>query len=903
MRYRIAVGIGRALVGFALLSCAGTDTVTGPSSGQGAIGTPAAGPLSNSVPTAGPASGSGAVAGVMSAAWPGGPGVPQASAPVAAAATGSAPAMAAVTASAAGRLLWQKPSTEEHSIWELNSTWSPRYVVLPTVVPSGWLIVGTGDFDADGHADIVWENLTTTPAQRSIWYMSGNEYRGRNRLLPSAPAGWSISTVADMNADRKPDLVWTFIGIQPGPESDEGQRSIWFMKGIDGTTVDRYGILPKVAIGWKIVGAGDLDGDSRTDLVWENLGEVPGRRHSIWFLGADQRYEGRHKLLPSVPDGWSIAAVGDLTADLHPDLVWQRLTTGERSVWVMNRSTAASFVLLRPTVSDTEWDIAAVLPPFQIELVANAGDDQDRNRGEQTTLNGSGSRAPAGATYTWRQVSGPDVTGETGLLTGISPSFRVPSDVSTLEFDLTVTSGGVTSSADRVVIFVFEDKARAIFVGPDGNDVNAGTRSSPVRNIITGIGKAASIGGDVYVRESDGYDELVVLRSGVSVYGGYSSGWIRDWQRHITRIVSTSTFDAIGFKGTDISDATVDGFTIETHNGFGLNQSTYGVFLVRPRAGVVLSNNVILPGRGAPGFTGAVGASGTNGADGARGGDGSANGSTPGAGGVGGTGANNGGTGGRGGIEAQDGQVGQSGVGGTFNGGAGGDWGNPGRTGSPGGNGVHGVNGDNGPGGASFGDVGLGGYFVANGGNGLDGTSGTGGGGGGGGGGQSCTFCDDGSGNGGGGGGGGGGRGRGGIGGSGGAGSFGIFIAGAVAPVAIRSNIITIAGGIVGGGGGQGGIRGRGGFGGQGGDVWTSEIGAGGMGGRGGDGGFGGHGGGGGGGPQIGILEADGIASTKSQNTITIGNPSLGGGSLGNPGQAGAALFTHSLRMTPNSPP
>ena len=38
-----------------------------------------------------------------------------------------------------------------------------------------WHIVGTGDFNADGHADILWQNDNGTPA---IWLMNGLNFIG-----------------------------------------------------------------------------------------------------------------------------------------------------------------------------------------------------------------------------------------------------------------------------------------------------------------------------------------------------------------------------------------------------------------------------------------------------------------------------------------------------------------------------------------------------------------------------------------------------------------------------------------------------------------------------------------------------------------------------------------------------
>ncbi len=38
-------------------------------------------------------------------------------------------------------------------------------------MPTDWRIAGTGDFNGDGHLDIVWENKVT--GERGMWLMNG----------------------------------------------------------------------------------------------------------------------------------------------------------------------------------------------------------------------------------------------------------------------------------------------------------------------------------------------------------------------------------------------------------------------------------------------------------------------------------------------------------------------------------------------------------------------------------------------------------------------------------------------------------------------------------------------------------------------------------------------------------
>jgi hypothetical protein len=67
-------------------------------------------------------------------------------------------------------------------------------------VSSDWQILGTGDFNGDGKADILWKNRTTS--QVYVWLM--NEITIASTGTPGAPtSAWSIAGVGDFNGDGK----------------------------------------------------------------------------------------------------------------------------------------------------------------------------------------------------------------------------------------------------------------------------------------------------------------------------------------------------------------------------------------------------------------------------------------------------------------------------------------------------------------------------------------------------------------------------------------------------------------------------------------------------------------------------------------------------------------------------
>ena len=89
-------------------------------------------------------------------------------------------------------ILTQNTSTGQVSIWEMNGTHllnSADGTFDVSAIPGpSWHAIGTGDFDADGHSDILLQN--TSSGQASIWEMNGNALIGGGALSANpGPAG------------------------------------------------------------------------------------------------------------------------------------------------------------------------------------------------------------------------------------------------------------------------------------------------------------------------------------------------------------------------------------------------------------------------------------------------------------------------------------------------------------------------------------------------------------------------------------------------------------------------------------------------------------------------------------------------------------------------------------------
>ncbi len=90
-------------------------------------------------------------------------------------------------------ILWRNSSTGEIQIWYLSN--AARYTRLNVNATDGggvlidatWQVVGSGDFDLNGHTDIVWHNTSTHVTR--IWYMTNNTRFGTADLSATDPGG------------------------------------------------------------------------------------------------------------------------------------------------------------------------------------------------------------------------------------------------------------------------------------------------------------------------------------------------------------------------------------------------------------------------------------------------------------------------------------------------------------------------------------------------------------------------------------------------------------------------------------------------------------------------------------------------------------------------------------------
>jgi FG-GAP-like repeat/Cohesin domain/FG-GAP repeat len=228
-------------------------------------------------------------------------------------------------------LLWQYSSTGQVAIWYMGGAQGNNYqswAWLSAGNMVGWTLAGAADFNADGHPDLIWQNSST--GQVAVWYMGGAQgstTESEDWLNASTMTGWTLIAAADLNGDGHPDLIWQ--------NNSTSQVLVWYMGGSQGNTYQSSAWLNAGALpGWSVVAVTDFNGDGHPDLVWQNTST---RQTAIWYMGGAQgaTYQSWAWLDPVAQTGWSVVGAVDLNGDGHPDLIWQSDTTQQVAVWYM----------------------------------------------------------------------------------------------------------------------------------------------------------------------------------------------------------------------------------------------------------------------------------------------------------------------------------------------------------------------------------------------------------------------------------------------------------------------------------------------------------------------------------------------------------------------------------------
>ena len=149
------------------------------------------------------------------------------------------------------------------AIWDMNGTSITSSAVVANP-GANWKAVGTGDFNDDGHSDILLQNTNGTVA---IWEMNGANGTtvADSAVVANPGANWKVVGTGDFNGDGHSDILL---------QNTNGNVAIWEMNGVSITSSAAVG---DPGPNWHAIGTNGgsdilLQNTSGQTAIWDTSG-------------------------------------------------------------------------------------------------------------------------------------------------------------------------------------------------------------------------------------------------------------------------------------------------------------------------------------------------------------------------------------------------------------------------------------------------------------------------------------------------------------------------------------------------------------------------------------------------------------------------------------------------------
>ena len=251
-------------------------------------------------------------------------------------------------------ILW-RDAAGDNVLWLMNNNTPSTVATLPLVTPD-WHFKAAANFDAgttgsDIDADILWQNDNGSLA---LWQMNGTTVSAIHALPDPGPT-WHVVADDDFNGDTGDDVLF---------QNDNGALAMW--TGISAATgaVAGFGGVPGMLPAlhspgptWHVVGTGDINGDQRAAILWQNNNGALALWENSEFAPVFFDFSAKFAL-PTVDPSWHVKGMADLNHDNRADIVFQN-DSGAVAVWDLpaGSTPAVDLVNINPGPA---WHIAGL---------------------------------------------------------------------------------------------------------------------------------------------------------------------------------------------------------------------------------------------------------------------------------------------------------------------------------------------------------------------------------------------------------------------------------------------------------------------------------------------------------------------------------------------------------------
>ena len=152
--------------------------------------------------------------------------------------------------------------------------WSASgFTSLHLTIPE-WNVAAVADFDGSGQDAILWRYddaaNPTDPFNGLLyeWQMNGTTVTGQGLISqqPGSP-NWQVEGTGDFNGDGHADILLRYENAANSADPLNGETEIDFMNGTTVTSVQLTS--QQVDNSWQVAGIGDYNGDGKADILWQ----------------------------------------------------------------------------------------------------------------------------------------------------------------------------------------------------------------------------------------------------------------------------------------------------------------------------------------------------------------------------------------------------------------------------------------------------------------------------------------------------------------------------------------------------------------------------------------------------------------------------------------------------------